>query len=110
MHALLNNPPFISAKIPSHIWDFFPAPLGASSILPAPPASYCQHGLFCTALPVCSAFGNVWISAGSWAQRSVRYPFSQPRVWVRGMDQKSELTVLAQKAENTPGLPEALAL
>lgn len=82
----------------------------ASSILPAPPASYCQHGLFCMALLVSSAFGNIWTSAGSWAQKSVHYPYSQTCVWIRGMDQKTELTVLTQEAENSPGLPEALAL
>lgn len=85
-------------RFPPTFRTFFPAPLRASSILPAP---YCKHGLFCTVLLVCSAFGNIWTSEGSWAQSL----FSAP-----GLGQKGELTVLTQKAENSPGLSEALAL
>lgn len=91
--ALLNNPPFISAKIPSHIWDFFffsPTPLRASSILPASLASHCQQGPFCTILPACTAFGNIWGSAGSW----VRRPYFQPPCsgWTDGTEDQTDST------------------
>lgn len=107
--ALLNNPPFISAKIPSHIWDFFfPLlpwePPQISQLLRPPTVSMDRSVWFCQLAQPLETYGAAQ-EAGC-----IALIFSPP-VRVRQMEEKTKLPVLAQKAENEPwGLPEALSL